>query len=132
MTNVISLVLQSTSDLLVTSAFVGHIVSAHHQFANGTYFTSSALVLKFSSNKIECFTGGWAATFTYQANWKSIWKSKSTATGYQEIDAEVQDTGLSRRFWDFLFGFFCGLPLHLIIKIHLKNVSECHWSYLAE
>jgi len=34
---------------LVTSAFVCHKVSAHHQFANSTYFTTSALVLKFSA-----------------------------------------------------------------------------------
>ena len=33
----------------MASAFVFHKVSAHHQFANGTYFTSSALVLKFSA-----------------------------------------------------------------------------------
>ena len=33
----------------VASAFVCHKVSAHHQFANGTYFTTSALVLKFSA-----------------------------------------------------------------------------------
>ena len=34
---------------LVTSAFVCHKVIAHHQFTNGTYFTTSALVLKFSA-----------------------------------------------------------------------------------
>ena len=33
---------------LVASAFVCHKVNAHHQFANSTYFTTSALVLKFS------------------------------------------------------------------------------------
>ena len=33
----------------VASAFVCHKVSAHHQFTNGTYFTTSALVLKFSA-----------------------------------------------------------------------------------
>ena len=45
------LVLYSSSDLihLVASAFACHKVSAHHQFANGTYFTASALVLKFSA-----------------------------------------------------------------------------------
>ena len=31
----------------MASAFACHKVSAHHQFANGTYFTASALVLKF-------------------------------------------------------------------------------------
>ena len=30
-------------------AYDGHKVSAHHKFANGTYFISSALVLKFSA-----------------------------------------------------------------------------------
>ena len=45
------LVFESPGDLshLVASAFVFHKVSAHHQFANGTYFTTSALVLKFSA-----------------------------------------------------------------------------------
>ena len=33
----------------VTSALVLHKVRAHHQFTNGTYFTTSALVLKFSA-----------------------------------------------------------------------------------
>ena len=45
------LVFYSSSDLsdLVASAFACHKMSAHHQFANGTYFTASALVLKFSA-----------------------------------------------------------------------------------
>ena len=34
---------------MVASVFVCHKVSAHHQFANGTYFITSALVLKFSA-----------------------------------------------------------------------------------
>ena len=34
---------------VVASAFVCHKVSAHHQFVNSTYFTTSALVLKFSA-----------------------------------------------------------------------------------
>ena len=33
----------------MASAFVCHKVSANHQFANGTYFITSALVLKFSA-----------------------------------------------------------------------------------
>ena len=42
---------------LVASVFVCHKVSAHHQFANGTYFTTSALVLKFSAflHLAKCF-----------------------------------------------------------------------------
>ena len=33
----------------MASAFVCHMVSAHHQFANGTYFITIPLVLKFSA-----------------------------------------------------------------------------------
>ena len=34
---------------LVTSALVCHEESVHHQIANSTFFTTSALVLKFSA-----------------------------------------------------------------------------------
>ena len=49
------LVFYSSSDLshLVASAFACHKVSAHHQFANGTYFIASASVLKFSHQQKE-------------------------------------------------------------------------------
>ena len=40
----------------MASAFVCHKVSANHQFANGTYFTTSALVLKFSAFFENLFT----------------------------------------------------------------------------
>ena len=53
------LVFQSPSDLshLVASAFVFHKVSAHHQFSKGTYFTTSALVLKFLAFFLFFFQG---------------------------------------------------------------------------
>ena len=39
----------------MASVFVCHKVSAHHQFVNDTYFTTSALVLKFSAFFIIIF-----------------------------------------------------------------------------